>query len=247
MSALTKITAVEGKLLLREPAATITVLGLPLALLLVFGVMPGIREPSAQFGGHSALATFIAPMAVAVLLAIQALTVFPTGMATNREKGVLRRLATTPISAHKVLLAQLLVNLGSAFIVVGLILALGKLVLGMPMPSNVGGFLVATVLGAASLFSLGLLLAGLAGTGRTASSIGSILLFPMLALGGVWVPKEKLPEFLQVVADLLPLGAALNALRESWAGASPQPLQLISMAAFTLVCGALATRFFRWQ
>lgn len=89
-------------------------------------------------------------------------------------------------------------------------------------------------------------MAALAPTGRAASGIGSALFFPMLALGGVWVPKEQLPPFPQHVADVLPLGATLNALRATWAYDAPELLQLGAMAAFAVVCTAIATRVFRW-
>ena len=97
MAALTKMTAVEAKLFLRDPGAPITVIGIPVALLLVFGLMPDASKPSNDFGGHSPLASVIAPMAVTILLAMLALTLFPTAMATYREKGVLKRLSASPV------------------------------------------------------------------------------------------------------------------------------------------------------
>jgi ABC-2 type transport system permease protein len=247
MSVLAKIASVEAKLFLRDPGGPITVIGLPVALLLVFGLLPGIRNPSPDFGGKSGLSVFIAPMAVSILLAMLALTIFPTAMATYREKGVLRRLSASPVPPRHLLVAQLLVNLGSALVVVALILVVGKIALGMAFPENLGGFAVSIVLGTAALFSVGLFVAAFAPTGRTASGIGSAALFPMLALGGVWVPKERLPGFLQGAADVLPLGATFNSLRETSAGHNPGALQLISLFVCTMVCGALAARFFRWE
>ena len=247
MTAITKMTSVETKLFLRDPSAPLIVVCLPLILLLVFGMMPGIREPSADFGGKSGLSVFIAPMAVAILLTMLALTIFPGAMATYREKGVLRRLSASPVPPRQLLLAQLLVNLGSAIVVVALILGVGKLALGMDLPRNFGGFALTLVLGTAALFSVGMLIAAVAPTGRAANGIGSVTFFPMLALGGVWVPKEQLPVFLRHVADILPLGATFNTLRETWAGNSPQLLPLLSLVVFTAVCGLLAAKFFRWE
>jgi ABC-2 type transport system permease protein len=120
MSAMAKMVGVEAKLFLRDPGGPITVIGLPVALLVVFGLMPGIREPSADFGGKSGLSVFIAPMAVAVLLGILALTIFPGVMATYREKGVLRRYSASPMSPRRLLGAQVLVNLVAGLVVVAL-------------------------------------------------------------------------------------------------------------------------------
>lgn len=247
MSVLTKLTAAEAKVFLRDPGAPAVVVGIPLALLLVFGLMPGANEPDPKYGGHSALATVIAPMAVTILLAMLALTLFPNAMATYREKGLLKRLSASPVPPSRLLVAQLLVNLAAAVVVVALIAGVGGVALGIPMPGNPGGFLLSIVLGALALFSVGLLVAALAPTGRAASGFGSALFFPMLALGGVWVPKEQLPVFLQHVADVLPLGATLNALRATWAGDAPELLQLGAMAVFAVVCTTIATRVFRWE
>jgi ABC-2 type transport system permease protein len=247
MSVLTKLTTTEAKVFLRDPGAPAVVVGIPLALLLVFGLMPGANDPDPKYGGHSALATVIAPMAVTILIAMLALTQFPNALGTYREKGLLKRLSASPVPPSRLLTAQLLVNLAAVVVVVALIVGVGALVLGVELPANPAGFLLSLVLGALALFSVGLLVAALAPTGRAASGIGSALFFPMLALGGVWVPKEQLPPFLQHVADVLPLGATLNALRATWAGDAPELLQLGAMAAFAVVCTTIAVRVFRWE
>ncbi|MDQ0382236.1 ABC transporter permease [Amycolatopsis thermophila] len=244
---LTRLTAVEAKLFLRDPGAPLTVIGIPVALLLVFGLMPDANRPSEDFGGQIPLSAFIAPLSVAILLGMLALTLFPAAMAAHREKGVLRRLAASPVPPSRLIVAQLLVNLAAALVVVLVIVVGGRLVLGLALPANPGGFLLSLVLGVVALFSVGLLIAALAPTGRAASGIGTAAFFPMLALGGVWVPKEDLPGALQHVADVLPLGATLNALRATWTGGRPEPLQLAALAVFALVCGAVATRVFRWS
>ncbi|MEV4602610.1 ABC transporter permease [Amycolatopsis sp. NPDC049253] len=241
------MTAVEAKLFLRDPAAPVTVVGIPLALLLVFGLMPGSSKPSAAFGGHAPLPTLIAPMAVAILIAMLAVMMFPAAVATYREKGVLKRLSASPVPPGRLLAAQLLVNLAAAAVAILLVLGVGRIALGMALPENLGGFLLVMVLGALALFSVGTLIAALAPTNRAASGIGAAAFFPMLALGGVWVPKEQLPPVLQHVADVLPLGATINGLREAAAGNSPELLQLGSLVAFAVVCSAIAARAFRWE
>lgn len=247
MFALARMTRVEAKLFLRDPAAPITVLGIPVALLLVFSLIPGANEPAEEFEGNSLLGNIVAPVAVAVLLGMLALTIFPVFLATYREKGVLRRLSASPVPPQRLLAAQLVVHLLAALVVVLLITGIGTVLLDIETPGNLPGLIVSAVLGTASLFSIGMLIAALAPTGRAASAIGSAVFFPMLALGGVWAPKEYLPGFFQWAADALPAGALYNALRETWAGAAPALLQLGSMVLSTVVCVALAARLFRWQ
>ncbi|SFW88192.1 hypothetical protein [Amycolatopsis australiensis] len=60
MTVLTKLTAAEAKVFLRDPGAPAVVAGIPLALLLVFGLLPGADRPDPKYGGHSGPATVIA-------------------------------------------------------------------------------------------------------------------------------------------------------------------------------------------
>ena len=61
----------------------------------------------------TALAVFILPIALVIVIAMMAITVFPVTLSTYRERGVLRRLATTPVHPLSVLLAQLSSTSGS--------------------------------------------------------------------------------------------------------------------------------------
>lgn len=247
MSALGKLTVTEAKLFLRDPGAVFTVIAIPLGLIVVFGLMPSMREPSENFGGDSALSTFIAPMAVALLIAMLALNVLPTYLATYREKGILRRLSASPVHPGNMLASQLLVQLVAALVMVGLLLAVGSTAMGLSTPRNPALWALVLVLGIVAMFSLGLFVASIAPSGKVANGIGLAFLFPMMALGGVWVPKEQLPGFLQHVADLIPFGAMLNGLRETWAGNAPNAMQLIALAAVALVTSVAAAKLFRWE
>ncbi|MQA07449.1 MAG: ABC transporter permease subunit [Pseudonocardiaceae bacterium] len=247
MSALGKLTATEAKLLMRDPGTLFVVIGIPMGLVLVFGLIPGMKQPNEEFGGEQPLSTFIAPMAITLLLGMLALNILPAYLATYREKGILRRLAASPVHPANLLVSQLAVQLLSALIMIAVVLGVGIGALGIETPGNPLGWLLALVLGIISLFSIGLLIAAVAPSGKVANGIGMMVFFPMLALGGVWVPKERLPEALQQVADVLPFGATLGALRETWAGEGPNVLQMVTLAVFALVAAAAAAKIFRWE
>jgi ABC-2 type transport system permease protein len=82
---------------------------------------------------------------------------------------------------------------------------------------------------------------------RAANGIGMSLFFPSMFLAGVYVPREVLPPVLQHVSDLTPLGATVQALRDTWVGHPPRPLHLAIMAGYAVVAGAAAARLFRWE
>ena len=55
-------------------------------------------------------------------------------------------------------------------------------------------------------------------TARFAQPIGAAILYPMIALSGLFVPVDALPPALQTVARALPLTYAVSLLRGIWRG-----------------------------
>ena len=66
-------------------------------------------------------------------------------------------------------------------------------------------------------------------------------------LGGIYVPSEQLPEPVQRVGEITPLGATLQALRDSWVGSGARPLHLVVLVVAAVVFGGLAAKTFRWE
>jgi ABC-2 type transport system permease protein len=66
-------------------------------------------------------------------------------------------------------------------------------------------------------------------------------------LAGVYIPSEEMSSTMRQVGNFTPLGSALHAVRDSWMGLDPRPEYLGIMAAYAVIAGALAARFFRWE
>src|SRR5262245_21328987 len=97
MHALTKLTIIEFKLFLRDPAAAFFTLAFPLLLLVLNGTGRD-NKPIDDLGGHGVI-DVIVPMLTVVVLAILAFTWLPAVLAVYRERRILRRLAATPLPA----------------------------------------------------------------------------------------------------------------------------------------------------
>ncbi|GAA3080895.1 ABC transporter permease [Streptosporangium carneum] len=242
-----KMILTEAKLFLREPGGPIFAILLPLALLLGLGSIPGFQEASAELGGQRVIDTQLPGMMVILSVVTMALTALPAVLVTYRESGVLRRMSTTPVGPARLLVAQVVNNVAVAVVATALLIGLGNLLLGVAAPRNLPAFLGVFLLGSASVFGLGLLIAALAPSAKSAPGIGSLLMFPLLFVAGMWIPRELLPDLVRRIGDFLPLAPFAQALRDTWAGHAPQPLHLAVMAATVLVTGVLATRFFRWE
>lgn len=241
LTKLAKITAVETKLFFREPATWIVALLLPTFILVVLGVL--FPQPEETVGQR--FIDLFAPSLVVITLATLGVNTLPIRLATYREKGVLRRLSTTPVQPATLLIAQLAINMTVALAAVLLLSVVGKLAFGVPFPQHVLGFLAAFLLGMSSLFALGLLVAAVAQTARAGTALALPMFFLAMFLGGVYLPRMLLPDFLVRIGAYTPPG--VQALLDTWMGAGAQPLQLAILAAITVLAGAAAARWFRWE
>jgi ABC-2 type transport system permease protein len=246
MNGFNRLALVEGKLFLREKAALLGVFGLPVALVIGFGLIPGFGDP--QKGLSDQIGTeYIAALGVAIVMATLGLTGVPMVLGQYRQRGVLRRLAVTPVRPFTLLVADLAVWAASAILSVALVVAVVRIAFHVPVPAAAGWFVLSVVLGIASLLALGMLAAAVAPTARGAAGIGWLLFFPNMFLAGIYFPTEEMSSTMRQVGNFTPLGSALHAVRDSWMGIDPRVEYLGIMAAWALVAGAVAVRFFRWE
>ncbi|GGL01180.1 transport permease protein [Sphaerisporangium melleum] len=246
-SALRKVLLAETRLFLRDPATAFFTLVLPLALLLILGsAIPAFRQPDPATG-ERVVDIHLPSTMIMLAVATAAFSAIPSVLATYRERGVLRRLSVTPVSPATLLGAQLLLNLATAALAAFLTILSGHLVLGSLPPAAPAWFVLAFVLGVSALFTLGLCVAALVPNGRAAGGAGALAMFPLLFFGGLWLPRQLMPEVLLRFSDFTPTGAFAQAMHDSWAGQAPQPLHLGVLVAWTLVAGAFAARAFRWE
>ena len=246
MDGFSRLAYVETKLFLRETGAAIGVFGLPVALIIGFGIIPGFGDPQKGLSGQVGT-EFIASVSVAIVLAVLGLTGVPMVIGQYRERGILRRLAATPVRPLTLLLADLMVWTASAIVSVALLIAVARFGFGVPAPHEAGWFVLSVFLGIAALFSLGLLVAALAPTARSAAGLGWLLFFPNMFFAGVYFPTEDMSPVMRQIGNFTPLGSALHAVRDSWMGLAPRPQYLGIMAAYAVIAAALSARFFRWE
>ncbi len=246
MTALARLTVTELRLLRRERGRLAVRLLLPLVLLVIFGSIPFYTQPQPGLDWYTLLDAYV-PILVGYALAILALMALPMVLAGYRERGVLRRLQTTPAGPGRLLAAQLIAYLLVAAVTVALILAVARIGYGVALPRQPAGFLLAALLAAAGLLSGGLLIAALAPTNQAAQAIGTVLFFPLMFFAGLFFPIPVMPSALRHLSHATPLGAAVQALQDAWLGHWPHLLQLGTMAAYLVVCGVAAARLFRWE
>jgi ABC-2 type transport system permease protein len=245
-SPLARLTQVEFRLFLRERIGPIWGIGLPVLLLVIFGAIPAFRKVQPGYNGLTLLDAYV-PILITMSLALLALIAMPSVLVGYRERGVLRRLQTTPAGPVRVLSAQLIVNTGVAVVTLLVLLLVGRFGYHVPLPRLPGAWAVAALLAVTAMMSMGLFVAAVGPTARTAAAIGAILFYPLMFFSGLWIPIPSMPAVLQHISHATPLGAAWEAFQAADLGHWPSALALVTMAAWAIVFGAGAARFFRWE
>jgi ABC-2 type transport system permease protein len=106
------------------------------------------------------------------------------------------------------------------------------------------------ILGTFIFLNLGFCLGSIAKTQQAAIMIGNIVIFPQIFLSGVFYPIESMPEFVQPVANVLPLSFVSTGMRDiANEGVSLLAIMpsLIGIAVWLVVSYVLATRLFVWK
>jgi ABC-2 type transport system permease protein len=86
-------------------------------------------------------------------------------------------------------------------------------------------------------------------TARFAQPISGALVYPMLALSGLFFPVERLPRWLEAIAYMLPTTHAVALLQGVWDGSgwSAHWVNIAALLALFAAYTALSTKVFRWE
>ncbi|MEO8576776.1 MAG: ABC transporter permease [Gemmatimonadales bacterium] len=247
MRGLWQLVMLETKIFLREPLGAIGTVLIPVAVFMLLGrfgatVSPGSSDVMNVF-------RFDLPVFAAILIALNAVLSLVAIIAIYREGGILKRLRATPLRPQTILTAHVVVKLMLTATTLILTLLAGRRYFPAGTHVPVVPFTIALLVSTLSILSMGFLIASIVPTARFAQPIGSIILYPMLALSGLFVPIAAMPRGMRVVAHALPLTYSVSLLQGAWRG-DPWSAHLVDFAALTIVfvlCIALSSRVFRWE
>ncbi|MFD4414347.1 MULTISPECIES: ABC transporter permease [unclassified Streptomyces] len=236
----------EIRLFRREPGAIFWILLFPTLLLVILGSIPSFRQPDHSLGGLRPVDAYV-PVAVLLGLIVGGLQSMPQTLTGYRERGILRRMSTTPVRPAALLSAQMAVYGGAALVSGLLALAVGRLAFDVRLPKQPFGYALALLLAVLVALALGAVVSALSRTTKIAGAIGSAVFFPTMFCAGVWLPVQAMPDALARIVGYTPFGAAAQALNQAAAGDWPGWSHLGVLAAWTVLLTAAAARWFRWE
>lgn len=242
------LTWLETKIFVREPLGVFGTVGVPVVIFVLFGRFLGSPVGRAAADAPRALTTDL-PILGSLLITIGTVTSLVAIIAIYREGGILRRVRATPLRPYTILSAHVLVKLLFTAVTFALMLALGRRYYAIDPDVPVVSFAAAVLFSTVSVLSLGFVIASIVPTARFAQPFGTLVLYPMLGVSGLFVPIKAMPPALQVVSRALPLTYAVSLQRGVWHGegwiahAGDVLALLVMLIGFT----AISARVFRWE
>jgi ABC-2 type transport system permease protein len=191
---------------------------------------------------------FFVPGIIAMSVMTSSLSGAVTMNAELRQKGVIRKLSTTPITRTDWILSNILYQFVLAVIATVAILVVSYAVFRVRLQINAWlfAFLVLEVF---AFGGLGMILTRVANEAESAAAAANFIMFPMMFLAGSFFPIEMMPGFLQTIARILPLYYVNEGLRASMVSVdNTAALRYAAMiGVFAAVVFVLGIRTAKWE
>jgi ABC-2 type transport system permease protein len=171
-------------------------------------------------------------------------------LVVERDQGLLRRLASSPLSSTQLLAGKALSRFLLAAIEIVYFLLAGAVLFKLDWGSNYAALLMILLTYAVAAAGLGLLMGSIGKSPDQASGIGVLAALVMSALGGAWWPIEIVPSAIRWIAFVFPTGWAMDgmlkamSLGQSVATLAPNALMLLLYGAVSIV---VASRIFKFS
>lgn len=247
MSAFNTMFKTELKLSLRGMDMFIFAICMPILVMVILGIIYG-NKPAFDGAEYTFLAQSFGAVA-AIAICAGGVMGLPLVVSDYRHKKILKRFKVTPTSPALILAVQVVVYALYSIVSLILVYVTATVFFGYQLEGSWIHFLGAYLLVMLSMFSIGLLVGGVASNIKTASVLASVLYFPMLIFSGATLPYEVMPTALQRVADVMPLTQGIKLLKAASLGSPVTSvwIPITVMIVLAVVCTCISIRFFKWE
>jgi ABC-2 type transport system permease protein len=156
----------------------------------------------------------------------------------DRDTGMTSRLASTPIQSYVYLLGKWLPFMCVVLIQIVVLFLFGRLVYDVPLGEPITLLILSLVI-TFTVTAIGLAMSLLVNTENMGIAITQIIALGGAMLGGLWVPLEIMPEFMQTIALFLPQYWAHQSFQDAMAGTT-QVTELMQTLAILFAIGLAA-------
>jgi len=235
------------KMLVRDKTAFLMALIFPVVFVLAFAVFDVSFDAEGAIAGVDYF-EYVLPALLAIGLMNFAMVGTSASVARYRELKILKRIVVTPLPTTRFIVGQVGARLVLAAVQTAIIMLVG-LAVGGSVGSAWPLLFIISTLGNLIFLSLGFAIAGRAGSVDAANNMAGLATTPLMFLSGSFFPIESMPEWLQPLADLLPLTPLIDSMRAialQGAGIGDIGAELLLIGAWIVGGLALARFFFRF-
>jgi ABC-2 type transport system permease protein len=132
----------------------------------------------------------------------------------RRESGILKRVRATPLPAWAYLAAVLTATLIAFAVSCVCMIAIGRLLFSVDLPTRWFSLILTLALGAAAFAALGLGMTAAVRSAEGASATVNAVYLPLAFISGAFFSPHSFPSFLRAIADVLPLTYFIRLTRD---------------------------------
>ncbi len=237
----------ELKMSLRGMDMLIFAIIMPLVVLIILGMVYG-NKPAFEGADYTFLEQSFGGLCTIAICAGGVMGL-PLVISDYRAKKILKRYHVTPIRPSLVLLVDVAMYVIYSVASLVTLFLVAVCFFGFRMRGNLGLFLVGYLLVIVSMFSIGMMVGGVAKDSKIAGVIASALYFPMLVFSGATLPYEVMPEAMQKIVNILPLTQGIKILKNATLGLPTENIigSVVFMLVIVGICSFIGLRFFRWE
>lgn len=247
MKAFKTMLKIEWKLSLRGMDMFIFAICMPLIVLVILGLLFG-SKPAFPGADYSFLDQSFGAL-VSISICAGGVMGLPLVISEYRSRHILKRLYVTPVSPVLIILVQVTIYMIYALLSFISLYLTAIIFFDFQMRGSWLQFFVGWVIVVLSMFSIGILVGGLAKNTKIAGVLASILYFPMLIFSGATLPFEVMPKALQNLSEVLPLTQGIKLLKAATLDLPQERMVMpIGILVFmTIVCLWIGIKHFRWE
>ncbi len=170
----------------------------------------------------------------------------------QRESGVLKRRRSTPVPAWVLIGSRTLTSAILASAMVAVIVAIGRIVYSVQLPSStLPAFVLGVIVGAAAFCCLSFAAASFIRNEDSAQPLIQAIILPLYFISGVLVPKDQLSSTLREIASVFPVSHLDNALFKAFdpatTGSGIAAIDLLILAIWGAAGLLIALWRFKWS
>jgi ABC-2 type transport system permease protein len=155
----------------------------------------------------------IVPGLVGVLLTMTLVAITSMALVRERERGTLEQLIVTPVQRSSVILGKILPFVIVGYVQMTVILALGHLILGVPLRGSLPLLYLITLPFIVAVLGIGLLISTAVRTQTQAMQLSTFYMLPSILLTGFMFPREAMPVVVRELGLLLPMSYYISVVR----------------------------------